>query len=185
MKYCFVFNLMTYSAIRHLHIKTRSIFVKSLLVTLTVLFSLNLFAGEPVLTENEEKKVVNYLDYICADTFCGGDINYYPKSLKCDESSCTLKMDAVEYFGNYFDMARINQKIGQQFVIKGYIAKLQSTFMTESWDIDAEEERMLNAASFSCQINGLQKSDQSLDEKIERFYDYVTRVCVPMIEALL
>jgi hypothetical protein len=159
--------------------------MKTLLVAMTFLLSLSLFAGVPVLTDSEGKKIVNYLDEICADTFCGGDINYFPRSFKCDESSCTLKMDAVEYYSNYFDMTKINNQVGQTITDKNYILTTQSTFLIESWDIEAEEERMFNAISFSCQINGLQKSNQDWDKKREGFYEYIVSGCVPIIESLL
>jgi len=155
-----------------------------------ILLSSNIFASEPVLTKPvltkfESKEIVSYLDGICGDTYCGGDINYYPQDIKCDETSCTLTMRAVEYYSNDFDIARLNTEIGNSSNIDNYKVTLEGSAQVTSWDLNSEADTKMNAIDFSCKIKGLKRTNQSLSDKIDSFYDHTVCSCVPMMEGLL
>jgi hypothetical protein len=49
----------------------------------------------------------------------------------------------------------------------------------------AEGEALVNAVDFNCVISNLKNTNQSIDEKMETFYDYTVWSCVPMIESFL
>ena len=158
--------------------------MKKLLSIGILLISLSSFATTtPVLTEGEGTDISNYLSNICPDTYCGGDYNYYPQSLKCDETSCTLSMRVLEYYQG--DLAEADTKLGQSVTKDNFKVTMVDVSTQEAWSMVAEGEALVNAVDFNCVISNLKNTNQSIDEKVETFYDYTVWSCVPMIESFL
>jgi len=71
------------------------------------------------LTLKETKKIEDYLNDICGDTFCGGDIDYNISNFVCTSDSCTLDVYGSYYFDeddrgsfkNVCDLAPIANKL--------------------------------------------------------------------------
>ena len=53
------------------------------------------------ISESEEKQVLNALNQICGDTWCGGDLNFSLNNLSCDnQNGCELELNAQGYTYN-------------------------------------------------------------------------------------
>jgi hypothetical protein len=76
--------------------------MKLLVITLAFV-SFNTQA-KPFLNADEADKVAEYLDYICMDTYCGGDFNWTSPSISCDEESCTLEMNAMSWYDDELEI---------------------------------------------------------------------------------
>jgi hypothetical protein len=158
--------------------------MKNILSVITILVSASSFAtNSSVLTKSESNEIVNYLNNICPDTYCGGDYNYYPQDIQCDETSCTLTMRIQEYYQG--DLSDVNTKLGESVTKNNYKVTMVDVSTQEAWSLDIEGEALVNAADFICVISKLQKSNQSLSDKTQTFYDYTVSNCVPMIESFL
>jgi hypothetical protein len=54
-----------------------------------------------VLTIDEARKVEDYLNDICGDTYCGGDNDYVVSGLVCDTEKCSIKVAVASYYGDF------------------------------------------------------------------------------------
>ena len=61
--------------------------------------------ANPFLNLEEANKVSEYLNYICMDTFCGGDFNWTSANISCNENSCTLQMDAMSWYDDELEIS--------------------------------------------------------------------------------
>ncbi|MFT6631314.1 MAG: hypothetical protein ACJAS4_001263 [Bacteriovoracaceae bacterium] len=76
--------------------------MKRLIITIAFL-SFNVQA-KPFLSLEQADKASEYLNYICMDTFCGGDYNWTSAQVSCDEESCTLQMNAMSWYDDELEI---------------------------------------------------------------------------------
>jgi hypothetical protein len=157
--------------------------MKNLLSIAALLVAFSSSAADPVLSKSESTQIVSYLSDICPDTYCGGDYNYYPQTIECNESSCTLSMKLIAYYEG--DLADAGKGIGQSSSDANAKVTLIDVGMQEEWSMDSETVVLMHSVDFTCVINNLSKNNASLDSKIDKFYDYTVGSCVPMMEDLL
>jgi hypothetical protein len=126
------------------------------------------FAQPDFLNKSEEKRVNNYMDYICADTYCGGDINFYPQGIVCEGSLCTADFKAFEYSENTFNITSTKEAIGTKKTLK--------STQIEYTDLEIEEDRPI--VSFICIMPNLTNVSMSISEKEQLIYDLIVWECI-------
>ena len=88
------------------------------LIFLAISFSIN----AEILTKAEQSDYSWYLDSVCPDTYCGGDINWTDPEVVCGNSYCSLIIDAASYYArepffsvDYFNLVSDDSKKGQGY----------------------------------------------------------------------
>ena len=66
------------------------------LIALLVL-STSAFAQDFAFTQTEQQEILDYLDEVCPDTYCAGDLNYFPQEIMCIKDRCTVSFYATEH----------------------------------------------------------------------------------------
>lgn len=76
--------------------------MKSFTLFLCLFITSQSFAANS-LTRSEEFNILNELEYICGDTWCGGDFNFAFNEIKCDfeSKSCELLFEYINEVYNY------------------------------------------------------------------------------------
>jgi hypothetical protein len=83
--------------------------MKIILVLITLISSA--FAQSNFMTNKEAKRTLDYLDSICGDTYCGGDIGFNPHDMSCVGGTCTVEFSAGGY--SDFNRERSAAAVGQ------------------------------------------------------------------------
>lgn len=150
------------------------------LIILLALTSTTAFAQTNFLTESEAVKINDYLDDICPDTYCGGDIVFYTHGITCKGNSCTIEMSGQGY--SEFDKAATSAAVGTSVVTSEY-KDVVVNFEELEIGRDEEDEYDTLQASFSCTLKNLPMEMTDYDQKEEMFYDKLVWGCVRELEA--
>lgn len=137
------------------------------------------FAQSSYMNPDEARYVNDYLDMICMDTYCGGDLNYYPQGIKCDEDSCVVGYVAYEWYANTINPYSYKALIGttdedtQQNVEISYTGLHSKT---------GDDDDTLYGMEFSCKLGDLPKG-LDLKQKQDLFYDKIVFSCIDLLES--
>lgn len=147
-----------------------------LLLTLTT----TAFAQSDFLTPAQAQKVNTYMDNICPDTYCGGDISFYTHGLTCNGNSCTLELTgsgSSEFDNASIKTAANTSKITSEFknVVINFGA--MSVF---SYDEDGFEDASFK---FSCTMNDLPLDITDYRAKKDLVYELVVWGCIRELES--
>lgn len=150
--------------------------MKSLIFLL--LLSTSAFAQDSFLNSLEAQKINQYMDDICPDTYCGGDILFYTQGLTCNNNSCTLELTGSGY--SDFDNTTITSATNTSKVTAEY----SNVFINfKSMSIGTSDEDGFEGASFtfSCTMNDL-PMDLNYRAKKDLVYDLVVWGCIRELE---
>ena len=125
----------------------------------------SVFAQTDFLNKSEAIRMNDYVSHICADTYCGGDLNFYAQGIVCKGSTCTAEFKAIEYNENTFNISNINQAIGSKKTLKN----------TEINYTDSEVENDILIVSFVCIMPNLTNPKISISQKEQLIYDLIVR----------
>jgi hypothetical protein len=137
------------------------------------------FAQTDFFTKNEAAKTLDYLDMICADTYCGGDINFHPHKLTCKADTCLVEFSAAGY--SLFNTERSAAAVGATKVSRD----MSDVFITfNEIEIGSIDEDGFQAAgfSFTCTLTNLWANMATYDSKKELIYEMVVFGCVRELE---
>lgn len=148
-----------------------------------ILLSLSFTTNADILTKSEMSKISDYLDNICSDTYCGGDINWTSPKVVCGKSYCSVIIDAASYYSDepfftvdHFDNASADLKKGQ-----GYKLLSAESFIDE-WD---EDENLNTKVTAWCRLDLPSNiSSMNYNDKEDAVY-YANLDCVDKIEAAI
>lgn len=120
----------------------------------------------------------DYLNNICGDTYCGGDLDYTVNQITCDEVNCNID---VNVFSLYEDDSKIISKISTLSLEQRNSTELS---VSESLDygFDEHDEYEYPIFNATCKIP---KTNISKIDIEEEFYDVMTGMCAPSIEAFV
>jgi len=138
------------------------------LLIILYLTATSAFAQTDFLNKAEANRVNNYMDSICPDTYCGGDINFYPQGIVCEGSVCTADFRAFEYSENTFNITNTKEAIGTKKTLKNT--------QIEYIDLEIEEDRPM--VSFRCIMPNLTDVDMSISKKEQLIYDLIVWECI-------
>ena len=137
------------------------------------------FAGADFLTKLEAESVNSYMDNICPDTYCGGDINFYTTGMKCSGSTCELGLSAEGHMNDdsILDFELLKSKEGTTEGTGNVLVSFKGT----DTDFDSKNGRYTKAL-FSCVLKDLPTQKMSYSEKEELIYDLVVFECIEKFE---
>lgn len=104
----------------------------------------------------QAKQVVQYLDSICADTFCAGDVNYRVNEMTCEDISCIISFELVEYQDDTLNRVDLSE-VAQIAVSKDSKTAVVATGLSR--------DEQLDVVTFNCILSGL--DSKSLNKKEE------------------
>lgn len=158
-----------------------------------ILLTTSYVANAEILTKSERKQISRYLDDICPDTYCGGDINWTSPEVVCNDGYCSVLINATSYYAlepffsvKHFNTASSDSKKGQ-----GYKLLSAESFMDEhheynreTRDYDVTQVQNTRVKAW-CRLD-LPSSIKTLsyEEKEEAIYD-ANLDCVDKIEAAI
>ena len=151
--------------------------MKTLLILLTL--STSAFAQPDFLTPVQAEKVNSYMDDICPDTYCGGDIAFYTHGLTCNGNSCTLEVSGSGH--SEFDNDAVEAAINTSKVTSEYqnVTVNFGTMSVGTVDGDGYESASF---AFSCTMNDLPMDIKNYREKEDLVYDLVVWGCIRELE---
>jgi hypothetical protein len=146
-----------------------------------ILLATSITANAEFLNKAEREQISDYLDNICPDTYCGGDINWTSPKVVCGKKYCSVIIEAASYYSDdpffteeYFNNASADTKKGQ-----GYKLFKAETFVDE-WDDDQLNNTKVTAW---CRLELPENiSTMSYQDKEDAVY-YANLDCVDKIEA--
>ena len=145
-------------------------------IILVLLISNATMANNSFLTKTEIKKIETYLDDVCPDTYCGGDLNYSPSNLECDSDSCSLDFTAQGYQASY-EVSALGI-LGREFRSE----ENEDVFINYVTHKKVESNQM--QMTFSCRFNNLSENADIYSDKAEMFY-VMTIDCISEFESTL
>lgn len=148
------------------------------LAFLLLTFSLSSFANTNFLTLDQADKVNSYLDRICPDTYCGGDINFFPQGINCEGDSCTVKF--LGYGSSFFNEQYIQKVIGKKIVSSEY--PNANIIIHSANVVMAQDNFEKMKITFNCQIGKLPMGQLSYSQKEDIVYDMVVFGCIDQLE---
>jgi len=154
--------------------------MKSIIPVLFFVMATQATLAKPFLSPVESDQIKGYMNEICGDTYCGGDIEYFPLDLDCDESQCVIEFYGKTYFevqSQYYQLGEMMSLVGQT---KTY-AKLESQITFISFELDDESKGEL---SFSCALTNLSQKEMSYTEKEDYMYDKILDSCITPYEVI-
>ena len=152
--------------------------MKALLILLAM--TTTAFAQTDFLTTSEASRINRYMDDICPDTYCGGDISFYTHGITCNGDSCSIKISGSGY--SEFDEAAIEAALGTTKVTAEY-SNVTITF-DELKAIARDEDGYEGLeTSFTCTMNKLPMKMTDYDDKEELFYDFIVWGCIRELES--
>ncbi len=137
------------------------------------------FAQSDFLSKKEAKQNLDYLDMICADTYCGGDIDFRPQELICKGATCTVEFSAGGY--SLFNMERSAAAVGTTKVSRDMKDVLITFNAIEIEPID-EDGFQPATFGFTCTLTNLWANMAEYSTKRELIYDMVVFGCVRELE---
>lgn len=138
------------------------------------------FAQSNFMDKREVERTLDYLDSICGDTYCGGDIGFNPHDMSCSGGTCTVEFSAGGY--SDFNRERSAAAVGQTRASR-FVKDVTITF-NEIEIVDTDEDGFQEAGmSFTCKLNNLWTNMAEYDSKVEMIYDMVVFGCVRELEA--
>lgn len=154
--------------------------MKSIISVLFLVIGVQSTIAKPFLSPVESDQAKAYMNSICGDTYCGGDINYFPLDLDCDESQCL-----VEFYGKTYSEAQSKYyQLGEMMSLVGHTqtyTKLNSQITFISFEIDDESKAEL---SFSCALKNLPQRNMSYAEKEDYMYNTILDSCITPYEVI-
>ncbi len=133
------------------------------------------------LSPDEATDINDYMDDICMDTYCGGDINFYPQGIECSGNKCTISYLAKswENESDSFDSETLSVLIGK--TKKFY--SLNSGIYFESYEIvNGTSELYFSCTMYNLNSNSLADYDNS---KQEYMYMTILDSCIDPIQAIV
>lgn len=153
------------------------------LILLTILIAAavtqSALAQTNFLTELEAVRADSYMDNICPDTYCGGDIAFYTQGLTCSGNSCTLELTGGGY--SEFDNQAVAAAVNTSKVTKEYKNVVINFGAMSVTGIDEDGFEGANFA-FSCTMNDLPMNMNNYREKQDLIYDLVVWGCIRELE---
>lgn len=159
--------------------------MKNLLLTSILVFTANAqsaFAQTDFLTEAQAAKVNRYMDDICPDTYCGGDISFYTQGLSCAGNTCTLELTGSGY--SDFDNAAVASSANTKKITSEYknVAINFGAMEISGVDEDGFEGASFN---FSCTMSDLPMDLKKYGDKEDLVYDLVVWGCIRELESIV
>ena len=148
-----------------------------------ILLATSIAANADFLNISEREKISYYLDNICPDTYCGGDINWTRPKVVCGKKYCSVIIEAASYYSDdpffteeYFNNASADKKKGQGFKL------LKAETYVDEWD---EEQLDNTKVTAWCRLE-LPKdiSKMSYSDKEDAVY-YANLDCVDLIQSAI
>ncbi len=156
--------------------------MKFLISIITLLSITSASAQTDFLTKSEADKINGYMDDICMDTYCGGDINFYTQGMSCSGDTCTIKYLAKTWSGSSdsFDADLLKALEGK--TKKFY--SLNSELKFENFGPDEDDTASVN---ISCTMKKLNAKDLAEYDNDKQEYMYMTILesCIDPIESLI
>ncbi|MGI4992362.1 hypothetical protein ACRXCV_07025 [Halobacteriovorax sp. GFR7] len=156
----------------------KSLFTILFLISLSTAVS----AQSDFLTKQEADKINEYMDDICMDTYCGGDINWYTKGMNCSGDQCTISFKAYtwENDAETFDADLLKAIEGKT---KNF-PRLSSSLKFENYQLESKQRASVN---ISCTMYGLNNEELTEydNDKQEYLYMTILESCVDPVETLI
>ena len=153
---------------------------------ITLISTLSIGANANILNKYEAKRASEYLNDICADTYCGGDIHWNNAEVTCSKKYCSLYIDArsFESTAPFFSVDRFNladssKKKGQGFKLLsadieneeiyndyGHVTGYTDNTIVSSW-CRLELEPSLKSKSEEYKIDAVYSSTLDCVDKIQ------------------
>ena len=134
------------------------------------------FAKADFLSPDKATEVARFLDNICMDTYCGGDINFYSDAMTCDGNVCEVSYRAYGFSKGTFDEQTMLSLVGTESKRTNTITKFGSV----SKVIHDGEKKL--EAKFKCVLNNLPTTDMSEYDKEDLVYELVVTECIDAFE---
>lgn len=152
--------------------------MKALLVLLVMTTSA--FAQTNFLSVHEASRINKYMDEICPDTYCGGDISFYTQGITCNGDRCSIVITGSGK--SDFDETSIESALRKTVVTAEY-SNVTITFDELKASARDEEGYEGLETSFTCTMNKLPMEMTDYNDKEELFYDFIVWGCVRELES--
>ncbi|MFK8136811.1 MAG: hypothetical protein AB8E15_00495 [Bdellovibrionales bacterium] len=163
--------------------------MKVLVFSVFMVLILPLSINAEILTRAEQKASAEYLNDICGDTFCGGDIDWTSPKVTCSKKYCSLIITANSYeadtpFFSLVDFEAADPKLKQGQGFKLLYANQFSDELYDDYGKTLGSVKNVEVVSW-CRLE-LKASVKELNsyDKIEAVYD-ATLDCVDKIESAI
>ena len=153
-------------------------------LTLFFILSSSVYAQGSFLSKKEAAEINDYLDSICPDTYCGGDLNFRPFGINCKANSCTVEFGASGAGNDLFDMDRSNSSLNQMMISQDdQDVKLTiNDVLFETIDADDFGIAVYASFNFTCKLTNLANRLEGFESKRDLFYDMVVFGCINQLE---
>lgn len=139
-------------------------------------------AQSDFLSKSEANKINEYMDDICMDTYCGGDINWYAQGMNCSGDQCTISFKAYTWknSADSFDADLLKSLEGKTKQFR----YLSSAIKFENYQLESEQRASVN---LSCTLYGLNNEELAEydNDKQEYLYMTILESCIDPIESLI
>ncbi|EPZ49459.1 hypothetical protein M902_1083 [Bacteriovorax sp. BAL6_X] len=149
---------------------------------LFILLSTAVSAQTDFLSKSEAKEINKYMDDICMDTYCGGEINWYTQGMNCSGDKCTISYKAYTWnnAADSFDADLLKALSGKPKQFRS----LNSSLKFENYQLESKQRASVN---ITCTLFGL--NNEALAEydndKQEYLYTTILESCIDPVESLI
>ncbi len=161
------------------------------MVKITSLLLVLLFAkmtmAAPFLSSSEAQEINQYMDDICMDTYCGGDINFYAQGVECSsDSKCS-----ITYLARTWREALDTFDVPLLRALQGKTKKfysLNSRLYFGNYEVISEEGELFAQTTITCSLYNLNAETlmgEYEGDKQEYLYMTILDSCIGPIESLI
>ncbi len=149
---------------------------------LLALAILSLNANAQLISNPEARSIAQYLDNICPDTYCGGDVIYYVSQMECVEDSCLLDLH-FESYEDYFSFDQLEKLDNFSNQTKNTTVTVKDiTDIYSTCDSSTTKTPCLQITThFTCQFNKVKRTEDLQDY----FYTRLLDECLPSLEDII
>jgi hypothetical protein len=149
-----------------------------------LVFSTSAFAQSSFLSKKETKEINDYLDDICADTYCGGDLNFRPYGITCRKNFCSVEFGATGAGNGLFNTTRANDSLGSIMTAldDGDVKVTMNDVLFETIDDEDLGIALYGSFNFTCKLTNLANRLKEAASKRDLFYDMVVFGCIRQVE---
>lgn len=154
------------------------------MLLMLLIFSSSAFAQTSFLSKKEANEINDYLDDICADTYCGGDLNFKPYAIHCRKNSCLVEFGASGAGNGLFNATRANESLGTMMTAQddNDVKVVMNDVLFETIDDADLGIALYGAFNFSCKLSNLSNRLKEAASKRDLFYDMVVFGCIRQVE---
>lgn len=143
-----------------------------------LLISSQLLAAKLFIPNDRAREITKQINNICADTFCGGDLQFYASSMVCKNNECKMEFSAkgVSLFHDPKDIG-IFYRTRQSFENEDVFVTYRNYSLRDHADFRYNELKI----NFTCEFTNLKENRKSFYNNYEMIYS-MTLDCIAEFE---